>query len=102
MRNPNLCTRSLLASSHLYEANTVVSAFWDNPIQKFPLGKELDTPSIAEKMSSNICQLKDGEDESLTSALSWEILNLLLESFQNIFEPGGEATTMLDCDIAIL
>ncbi|GFY46652.1 uncharacterized protein TNIN_302581 [Trichonephila inaurata madagascariensis] len=69
--------------------------FWDNPTHKYPFGKELDTPSVAEKMSSNTCQLREGEGESLTSAQK-EKLNLLLESFQNIFEIGGEATTMLD------
>ncbi|GFY43486.1 uncharacterized protein TNIN_42421 [Trichonephila inaurata madagascariensis] len=35
--------------------------FWDNPTYKYPFGEELDTPSIAEKMSSNTCQLREGE-----------------------------------------
>ncbi|GFS60875.1 retrovirus-related Pol polyprotein from transposon 297 [Trichonephila inaurata madagascariensis] len=69
--------------------------FWDKPTHKYPFGKELDTLSIAEKMFSNTCQLREGKGESLTSVQK-EKLNLLLESFQNIFEPGGEATTMLD------
>ncbi|GFR23164.1 uncharacterized protein TNCT_290111 [Trichonephila clavata] len=64
--------------------------FWDNPTHKYPFGEELDTPSIAENMSSNACQLREGEGESLTSVQK-EKFNLLLESFQNVFEPGGEA-----------
>ncbi|GFU00704.1 uncharacterized protein NPIL_579191 [Nephila pilipes] len=67
--------------------------FWDNPTHKYPFGEELDTPSIAE-MSSNTCQFKEGEGESLTS-FQKEKLNLLLESFQNVSEPGGETTTIL-------
>ncbi|GFY25991.1 CCHC-type domain-containing protein [Trichonephila clavipes] len=46
-------------------------------------------------MPSNTCQLREGEGESLTSAQK-EKLNLLLESFQNVFEPGGEATHILE------
>ncbi|GFW26720.1 hypothetical protein TNCV_2851101 [Trichonephila clavipes] len=46
-------------------------------------------------MSSNTCQLRVGEGESLTSVQK-EKLNFPLESFQNIFEPGGEATTILE------
>ncbi|GFW83127.1 transposon Tf2-8 polyprotein [Trichonephila clavipes] len=68
--------------------------FGDNPNHKYPFGEELDTPSIVEKMSSNTCQLRKGEGESLTTAQK-EKLNLLLESFQNVFEPGGEATKIL-------
>ncbi|GFU68055.1 retrovirus-related Pol polyprotein from transposon 297 [Trichonephila clavipes] len=72
---------------------------WDNPTHKYPFGEELDTPSIVEKMSSNTCQLREGEGESLTSVCvcaQKEKLNLLLESFQNVFEPGGEATHILE------
>ncbi|GFY79722.1 uncharacterized protein TNIN_393321 [Trichonephila inaurata madagascariensis] len=93
--------RTLLGTNFLSSAGLVLDVkntfwhFWDNPIQKYPFGKELDTPSIAEKMSSNTCQLREGKDENLISAQK-EKLNLLLESFQNIFEPGGKATTMLD------
>ncbi|GFU51084.1 transposon Tf2-6 polyprotein [Trichonephila clavipes] len=50
-------------------------------------------------MSSNTCQLREGEGESLTSVcvcVQKEKLNLLLESFQNVFEPGGEATHILE------
>ncbi|GFT76597.1 pro-Pol polyprotein [Trichonephila clavipes] len=39
----------------------------DNPTHKYPIGEELDTPSIVEKMSSNTCQSREGEGESLTS-----------------------------------
>ncbi|GFT33836.1 uncharacterized protein NPIL_429481 [Nephila pilipes] len=35
--------------------------FWDNPTHKYPFGEELDTPSIAEKMSGNNCQLREGK-----------------------------------------
>ncbi|GFV34247.1 uncharacterized protein TNCV_991681 [Trichonephila clavipes] len=73
--------------------------FWDNPTHKYPFGEELDPPSIVKKMSSNTCQLREGEGESLTSVCvcaQKEKLNLLLESFQNVFEPGGEATNILE------
>ncbi|GFY17285.1 uncharacterized protein TNCV_1090591 [Trichonephila clavipes] len=69
--------------------------FWDNPTHKYPFGEELDIPSIVEKMSSNTCQLREEEGESLTSAQK-EKLNLLLESFQNVFEPGGKDTNILE------
>ncbi|GFX99474.1 integrase_H2C2 domain-containing protein [Trichonephila clavipes] len=46
-------------------------------------------------MSRNTCQLREGGVESLTSAQK-EKLNLLLESFQNVFEPGGKATNILE------
>ncbi|GFU62016.1 uncharacterized protein TNCV_717421 [Trichonephila clavipes] len=71
----------------------------DNPTHKYPFGEELDTPSIVEKMSSNTCQLREGEGESLTCVCvcaQKEKLNLLLEPFQNVFEPGGEATNILE------
>ncbi|GFU57316.1 transposon Ty3-I Gag-Pol polyprotein [Trichonephila clavipes] len=93
--------RTLLASDFLSSAGLVLDVkntcwhFWDNPTHKYPFGKELNTPSIAEKTSSNICQLREREGESLISAQKKK-LNLQLESFQNIFEPEGEATTMLD------
>ncbi|GFX72149.1 retrovirus-related Pol polyprotein from transposon 17.6 [Trichonephila clavipes] len=50
---------------------------------------------LVEKMSSNTCQLREWKGESLSSAQK-EKLNLLLESFQNVFEPGGEATNILE------
>ncbi|GFY72625.1 retrovirus-related Pol polyprotein from transposon opus [Trichonephila inaurata madagascariensis] len=84
--------RTLLGTDFLSSAGLVLDAkntcwyFWDNPTHKYPFGEELDTPSIAEKMSSNTCQLRE-ESESLTSAQK-EKLNLLLESFQNVFEQG--------------
>ncbi|GFV00684.1 uncharacterized protein TNCV_1385051 [Trichonephila clavipes] len=48
-------------------------------------------------MSSNTCQLREREGESLTSAQK-EKLNLL-ESFLNVFEPGGEVTNILEHNI---
>ncbi|GFU95970.1 hypothetical protein TNCV_253211 [Trichonephila clavipes] len=41
--------------------------FWDNPTHKYPFGEELDTPSIVEKMSSNTCQLREGEEGNIES-----------------------------------
>ncbi|GFS65036.1 uncharacterized protein TNIN_5731 [Trichonephila inaurata madagascariensis] len=93
--------RTLLGTDFLSSAGLVLDVknanwyFWDNPTHKYPFGEELDTPSIAEKISSNTCQLREGEGESLTSVQK-EKLTLLLESFQNVFEPGGEATTILE------
>ncbi|GFY56953.1 hypothetical protein TNIN_222031 [Trichonephila inaurata madagascariensis] len=49
-------------------------------------------------MSSNTCQSREGEGESLTSVQK-EKFTLSLESFQNIFEPGGEATNILENNI---
>ncbi|GFY41833.1 uncharacterized protein TNIN_236401 [Trichonephila inaurata madagascariensis] len=46
-------------------------------------------------MSSNTCQLREREGENLTSAQK-EKLNLLLESFQNVFEPGGAAKNIFE------
>ncbi|GFU48506.1 transposon Tf2-8 polyprotein [Trichonephila clavipes] len=93
--------RTLLGTDFLSSAGLVLDVkntcwyFWDNPTHKYPFGEELDTPSIVEKMSSNTCQLREGEGESLTSAQK-EKLNLLLESFQNVFEPGGSKTNILE------
>ncbi|GFS80535.1 uncharacterized protein TNCV_3179151 [Trichonephila clavipes] len=89
--------RTLLGTDFLSSAGLVLDVkitcwhFWDNPTHKYTFGEELDTPSIVEKMSSNNCQLREGECESLTSVCvcaQKEKLNLLLESFQNVFEPG--------------
>ncbi|GFV07318.1 transposon Tf2-9 polyprotein [Trichonephila clavipes] len=95
--------RTLLGTDFLRSAGLVLDVkntcwyFWDNPTHKYPFGEELDPPSIVEKMSSNSCQLREGEGESLTSVCAQkEKLNLLLESFQNVFEPGGEATNILE------
>ncbi|GFY71903.1 uncharacterized protein TNIN_492981 [Trichonephila inaurata madagascariensis] len=93
--------RTLLGTDFLSSAGLVLDVkntcwyFWDNPTHKYPFVEELDTPSIAEKMSSNTCQLREGEGESSTSVQKKK-LNLLLGSFQNVFEPGGEATTILE------
>ncbi|GFX65206.1 transposon Tf2-9 polyprotein [Trichonephila clavipes] len=92
--------RTLLGTDFLSSAGLVLDVkntcwyFWDNPTHKYPFGEELDTPSIVKKMTSNTCQLEEGEGESFTSSQK-EKLNRLLESFQNVFEPGGEATTIL-------
>ncbi|GFT69002.1 uncharacterized protein NPIL_677791 [Nephila pilipes] len=50
--------------------------FWDNPTHKYPFGEESDTPSIAEKISSSTCQLREGAGKSLT-LFQMEKLNLL-------------------------
>ncbi|GFX84285.1 retrovirus-related Pol polyprotein from transposon opus [Trichonephila clavipes] len=99
--------RTLLGTDFLSSAGLVLDVkitccyFWGNSTHKYPFGEELDTPSIVEKMSSNTCQLREGEGESLTSVCvcvcpQKEKLNLLLKSFQNVFEPGGEATNILE------
>ncbi|GFV63883.1 hypothetical protein TNCV_4800211, partial [Trichonephila clavipes] len=95
--------RTLLGTDFLSSAGLVLDVkntcwyFWDNPTHKYPFGEELDPSSIVEKMSSNSCQLREGEGESLTSVCAQkEKLNLLLESFQNVFEPGGKATHILE------
>ncbi|GFV64376.1 transposon Ty3-I Gag-Pol polyprotein [Trichonephila clavipes] len=97
--------RTLLGTDFLSSAGLILDVkntcwyFWDNPTHKYPFGEELDTPSIVEKMSSNTCQLREGEGESLTCVCvcaQKEKLNLLLESFQNDFEPEGEATNILE------
>ncbi|GFX58317.1 CCHC-type domain-containing protein [Trichonephila clavipes] len=91
--------RTLLGTDFLSSAGLVLDVkntcwyFWDNPTHKYPFGEKLDTPFIVEKMSSNTCQLREGE--SLTFAQK-EKLNILLESFQNVFEPGGEATNIME------
>ncbi|GFX70197.1 retrovirus-related Pol polyprotein from transposon 412 [Trichonephila clavipes] len=93
--------RTLLGTDFLSSAGLVLDVkntcwyFLDNPTHKYPFCEELDIPSIVEKMSSKTCQLREGKSESLTSAQK-EKLNLLLESFQNVFEPGGEATNILE------
>ncbi|GFW99323.1 uncharacterized protein TNCV_3981471 [Trichonephila clavipes] len=47
--------------------------FWDNPTHKYPFGEELDTPSIVEKMSSNTCQLREGEGGEATNILEHHV-----------------------------
>ncbi|GFX53074.1 hypothetical protein TNCV_1655331 [Trichonephila clavipes] len=90
-----LGTDFLTSAGLLLDVKNTCWYFWYNPTHKYLFGEELDTPSMVEKMSSNTCQLRAGEGESLTSAQK-EKLNLLLESFQNVFEPGGEATNILE------
>ncbi|GFU25988.1 uncharacterized protein TNCV_5104771 [Trichonephila clavipes] len=59
--------RTLLGTDFLSSAGLVLDVkntcwyFWDNPTHKYPFGEELDAPSIVEKMSSNTCQLREGE-----------------------------------------
>ncbi|GFX08791.1 uncharacterized protein TNCV_4228111 [Trichonephila clavipes] len=61
--------RTLLGTDFLSSAGLVLDVkstcwyFWDNPTHKYPFGEELDTPSIVEKMSSNTCQLIEGEGD---------------------------------------
>ncbi|GFT86728.1 hypothetical protein NPIL_343151 [Nephila pilipes] len=75
--------RTLLGTDFLSSAGLILDVkkacwyFWDNPTHKYPFGEEFYTPSIAEKMSSNTFQIKEGEDESLTS-FQIEKLNHLL------------------------
>ncbi|GFV64085.1 uncharacterized protein TNCV_2461121 [Trichonephila clavipes] len=47
--------------------------FWDNPTHKYSFGEELDTPSIAQKISSNTCQLREGEGGKATNILEHHI-----------------------------
>ncbi|GFW92231.1 uncharacterized protein TNCV_3541171 [Trichonephila clavipes] len=49
--------------------------FWDNPTHKYTFGEELDTPSIVEKMSSNTCQLREGEVKCETTGQTAAFLN---------------------------
>ncbi|GFV69282.1 retrovirus-related Pol polyprotein from transposon 412 [Trichonephila clavipes] len=101
--------RTFLGTDFLSSAGLVLNVkntcwyFWDNPTHKYPFREELDTPSIVDKMSINTCQLREGEGQSLTSVCvcararaQKEKINLLLESFQNVVEPGGEATNILE------
>ncbi|GFV09032.1 retrovirus-related Pol polyprotein from transposon 297 [Trichonephila clavipes] len=46
-------------------------------------------------MTSNTCQIREGDGGSLTSVQK-EKFDLHLKSFQNVFEPGGEATNILE------
>ncbi|GFU08645.1 retrovirus-related Pol polyprotein from transposon 17.6 [Nephila pilipes] len=93
--------RTLLGTDFLSSAGLVLDVkndcwyFWDNPTHKYPIGEEFDTPSMDEKMSSITYQLREGEGESLTS-VQMDKPNLLLESSENIFEPGREAIPVLE------
>ncbi|GFV79161.1 hypothetical protein TNCV_1817081 [Trichonephila clavipes] len=62
-----MVNRPQVRPSQLKCEEYLLGYFWDNPTHKYPFGEELDTPSIVDKMSSNSCQLKEGEGESLTS-----------------------------------
>ncbi|GFV20513.1 uncharacterized protein TNCV_4142741 [Trichonephila clavipes] len=71
--------RTLLGTDFLSSAGLVLDVkntcwhFWDNPTHKYPFGEELDTPSIVEKMSSNTCQLREGEGAEATHILQHHI-----------------------------
>ncbi|GFS28994.1 hypothetical protein NPIL_105621 [Nephila pilipes] len=59
--------RTLLGTDFLSSSGLVLNVknacwyFWGNPTHKYPFGRELDTPSIAEKMSFNTRKLKGGK-----------------------------------------
>ncbi|GFT27041.1 CCHC-type domain-containing protein [Trichonephila clavipes] len=71
--------RTLLGTNFLSSAGLVLDVkntcwyFWDNPTHKYPFGEEVDTPSIVEKMSSNTCQLREGEGGETTNILEHHI-----------------------------
>ncbi|GFV70259.1 retrovirus-related Pol polyprotein from transposon 17.6 [Trichonephila clavipes] len=71
--------RTLLGTDFLSSAGLVLDVkntcwyFWDNSTHKYPFGEELDTPSIVEKMSSNTCQLREGEGGEATNILKHHI-----------------------------
>ncbi|GFW25906.1 uncharacterized protein TNCV_2977401 [Trichonephila clavipes] len=70
--------RTLLGTDFLSSAGLILDVknacwyFWDNPTHNSPFGEDSDTPSIAEKMSSNTCQLRVGEGENLISVCPGE------------------------------
>ncbi|GFT00894.1 retrovirus-related Pol polyprotein from transposon 297 [Trichonephila clavipes] len=84
--------RTLLGTDFLSSAGLVLDVkntcwyFWDNPTHKYPFGEELDTPSIVEKMSSNTCQLREGEGESLTSVMSPVKKEILRKEIEDLLE----------------
>ncbi|GFW19149.1 uncharacterized protein TNCV_254761 [Trichonephila clavipes] len=67
--------RTLLGKDFLSSVGLVLDVkntcwyFWDNPTHKYPFGEELDTLSIVQKMSSNTCQLREGEGGEATNIL---------------------------------
>ncbi|GFU15480.1 retrovirus-related Pol polyprotein from transposon 412 [Trichonephila clavipes] len=71
--------RTFLGTDFLSSAGLVLDVkntywyFWDNPTHKYPFGEELDTPSIVEKMSSNTCQLREGEGGEATHILKHHV-----------------------------
>ncbi|GFW27350.1 retrovirus-related Pol polyprotein from transposon 17.6 [Trichonephila clavipes] len=71
--------RTLLGTDFLSSAVLVLDVkntcwyFGDNPTHKYPFGEELDAPSIVEKMSSNTCQLREGEGGEATNILGHHI-----------------------------
>ncbi|GFT34541.1 uncharacterized protein NPIL_409691 [Nephila pilipes] len=79
--------RTFLRTDFLSSAGLVMDVenacwyFWDNPTPKYPFSEELDTSSIAEKISNNTCQLREGKGERLISVIK-EKLYLMLESHE--------------------
>ncbi|GFX95210.1 pro-Pol polyprotein [Trichonephila clavipes] len=72
--NRTLPVTDFLSSAGLVlDVKTTCWYFWDNPTHKYPFGEELDTPSVVEKMSSNTCQLREGEGGEATHILEHHI-----------------------------
>ncbi|GFX47889.1 retrovirus-related Pol polyprotein from transposon 412 [Trichonephila clavipes] len=71
--------RTLLGTDFFSSAGLVLDVkntcwyFWDNHTHKYPFGEELDTPFIIQKMSSNTCQLREGEGGEATNILEHHI-----------------------------
>ncbi|GFV44361.1 hypothetical protein TNCV_998851 [Trichonephila clavipes] len=66
-------TDFLSSAGLVLDAKNTCWYFWDNPTHKYPFGEELDTPFIVEKMSSNTCQLREGEGGEATNILEHHI-----------------------------
>ncbi|GFW32645.1 transposon Tf2-11 polyprotein [Trichonephila clavipes] len=98
--------RTLLGTYFLSSAGLVLDVkntcwyFWDNPAHKYSFGEELDTPSIVEKMSSNTCQLREGEGipppknvkqlQSFLQTCSW--YRKYIDNFSEIARPLSNLT----------
>ncbi|GFX72129.1 uncharacterized protein TNCV_3050521 [Trichonephila clavipes] len=73
--------RTLLGTDFLSSAGLVLDVkntcwyFWDNPTHKYPFGEELDTPSIVGEMSSNTCQLREGEEVLLRYGIPHRLIS---------------------------
>ncbi|GFX10638.1 uncharacterized protein TNCV_4620791 [Trichonephila clavipes] len=66
-------TDFLSSASLVQDVKNACWYFWDNPTHKYAFGAELDTPSIAEKMSSNTFQLRGGGRGEATTILEHHI-----------------------------
>ncbi|GFV91991.1 hypothetical protein TNCV_1894271 [Trichonephila clavipes] len=71
-------TDFLSSASLVLDVKNACWYFWDSPTNKYPFGEEWDTPSIAEKMPSNTCQLREGEGGEATTILEHHLLLHLL------------------------